>query len=78
MGFDKHIFATNMKIERLKRGWKQADLAKESGVSISSIARYEMEENIPTLDTATLLAGAFGVSIDALCSEDALCERKVG
>lgn len=65
--FDKETFATNLKVERMKHRWSQIDLAKASGVSLGSIARYETSENVPTLDTALQIARALGCSIDALC-----------
>lgn len=64
--YSNAVFAQNLKIERIKRGWKQGDLAEKSGVGVNSIARYETGETTPGLDNAMRIARAFGTTIDAL------------
>lgn len=62
--FDSETMARNIKVERVKRGWSQEDLAKASGVGLNSIARYETGNVVPGLDNALKLAKALGCSID--------------
>lgn len=62
--FDSEAMARNIKVERVKRGWSQEDLAKASGVGLNSIARYETGNVVPGLDNALKLAKALGCSID--------------
>lgn len=66
MSYSNEQVARNIKVERVKRGWTQDDLARESGVSQNSIARYETGDTTPGLDQAFKLAAAFGCSIDAI------------
>ena len=42
-GFDKRVFSNRLAALRNDRGWSQGDLARESGVSLNAIARYEAE-----------------------------------
>lgn len=65
-GFDKRVFSNRLAALRSDRGWSQEDLARESGVSLNAIARYEAETNCPSLETAFKLAEALGCSLDVL------------
>lgn len=60
----------NLKAERLKMGWSQERLAKETGVSRTSIARYEAETQQPTMKNARLLASGLGKSVDEVFGGD--------
>ena len=60
ISFDSDAMARNIKVERVKRGWSQEDLAKASGVGLNSIARYETGNVVPGLDNALKLAKALG------------------
>lgn len=51
---------------RKKLKLSQEELARKSGVSRASIARYETNEQSPTLATAQRLAEALGCTIDDL------------
>lgn len=64
--YSSEMVARNLKIERTKRGWSQEDLAKKSGVSVNSIARYESKATMPKLENILKLARAFGCSIDSI------------
>jgi transcriptional regulator with XRE-family HTH domain len=48
---------------RKQRGWTQARLAKESGLSASAIAMYETGRRTPDTGAMARLAAALGVSI---------------
>ena len=51
---------------RKKLKLSQEELARKSGVSRASIARYETNEQSPTLATAQRLAETLGFTIDDL------------
>lgn len=55
-----------IKTERLKKGWKQEDLAKQLSVSRSTISSWEVNRNSPDLDTIVLLSDLFSISLDTL------------
>ena len=44
-----------LRLARLTRGWRQSDLAAQSGVSVDTISRVELG-GLPTLTTAQTLA----------------------
>lgn len=57
---------------RDKKGWSQADLAKESGVSRVMIGKYERGEAVPSIDAAKKIADTLQVSLDHLVGEGLL------
>ncbi|WP_161780771.1 helix-turn-helix domain-containing protein [Tumebacillus flagellatus] len=52
--------------ERLKRGWKQDDVADKIGVSRTTYASWEQGHRSPDLDTFEALADLFGCTMDYL------------
>ncbi|MCM8782451.1 MAG: helix-turn-helix domain-containing protein [Candidatus Omnitrophica bacterium] len=61
------MLAENIKKYRKKKGWSQEQLAKESGITYSTLIKIESGVNKnPTIQTLTKLASAFGVSVDNL------------
>ncbi|WBB89473.1 helix-turn-helix transcriptional regulator [Verrucosispora sp. WMMC514] len=48
---------------RERRGWSQAQLAKESGMTQSAVARFEAGGTVPTLPVLERLAAALDVSL---------------
>lgn len=66
MGYSNETLARALKVERAKKGWTQDDLARESGVTVNTIARYESGRNMPSLDVAVKMARALGCSVDEL------------
>ncbi len=52
----RKTIAKNLRAFRTERGWSQARLAKESGVSISSIKRIELEQIDVTVNLLNRLA----------------------
>ncbi|MBF6416905.1 helix-turn-helix domain-containing protein [Nocardia cyriacigeorgica] len=55
--------SAHLRAERARMGWKQADLANESGLSTYTINRLETGKQEIKLDHIVLLATAFGVSM---------------
>lgn len=59
----QRVFAKNVKRCRREKKWTQFDLAKHSGISISTIASIESARKInPSLETLERLAQALNVS----------------
>jgi len=54
---------------RDKKGWSQAELADNSGVSRVMIGKYERGEAVPSIDAAKKIADALEVSLDHLVGE---------
>ena len=54
---------------RDKKGWSQAELADNSGVSRVMIGKYERGEAVPSIDAAKKIADALNVSLDFLVGE---------
>jgi ribosome-binding protein aMBF1 (putative translation factor) len=48
---------------RERQGWSQTQLAKESGMTQSAVARFEAGGTVPTLAVLERLAAALGVSL---------------
>ncbi|WP_309942891.1 helix-turn-helix domain-containing protein [Aureibacter tunicatorum] len=47
----------------------QQELGKEKGVSLTIIGNYEIDLNMPSLETVLKLSKLFGVSVDFLMGE---------
>lgn len=67
------MFGKNLKELRTEKGYTQAELAKEIGVSQGAIYFWEKEINEPTAGYLVKLADIFGVSVDELLSFE--CEK---
>lgn len=59
-------FKERLKQARVKKGLSQSWLAKDIGVHVTNISRYERGENRPTSDVLTKLANALDVTGDFL------------
>ena len=64
--FDTATFSKRLKSLREERGMDQEALAKASGVSKGSIARYEIGMSVPRVDIAVALARSLNCSTDVL------------
>ena len=65
----QRIISYNMKVERLKREWTQADLAEHSGVSLKHITKIECKYVLPSIYIVYKIASAFDIPIDELLKE---------
>lgn len=61
----------SIRTQRAARGWSQAQLAEEVGVSRQTIIAIEKGKYDPSLPLAFTLAKSFGVSIEELFQPDA-------
>lgn len=74
---DKHIKKKNMiglkiKIERVKRGLSQEQLAELADLSRPTIGAIERGERSPSFDSVEAIAEAFGMPVQELCNFDNL------
>ncbi len=53
-------------ILRISKGWSQAELARQIGVSASAVGMYEQGRREPSLGLLVRLAQEFGVTTDYL------------
>lgn len=60
------IDMTNLKTQRVKKGYSQVKLQHLVGVSTSSIEAYKQKVRIPSLPVVYRLSEVFGCSIDYL------------
>ena len=69
---DEHLerLAERLRRLRIRRGWKQRDLAAAAGVAASTVARYERGSDEPTLGTLIKLARALDTSVSYLIGEN--------
>ncbi len=54
---------------RLRKGWSQADLAKEANVSSGTIGTIEAENRMPYMRTLRKIADALGVTAEYILRE---------
>ncbi len=70
-------FGKNLKRLRLERNMTQENLAAVLGLSTQAVSRYETEAAYPDIELLPLIAGYFGVSVDALLGvSDTMRERR--
>lgn len=62
-------FADRLAFARKQKKIKQSDLGKTIGTSGDIIGKYERGENIPSIDVATKIADALGVTLDYLVKD---------
>ena len=62
----KEGFSSKLKNARQKTGFTQREVAKETGISHSTIANYETGRTEPDIESLGTLADFYGVSADWL------------
>jgi transcriptional regulator with XRE-family HTH domain len=63
---DTSGFGRRLLTLRKQKGWSQPELGKKAGTSGAIIGRYERSEITPSIEVASKLANAFGVTLDYL------------
>jgi len=56
----------NLKIERIRAGMTQSDLAKKVGINTFMVARIESGQTVPRVDTLKKLAEVLNVTMEDL------------
>lgn len=69
-------FGRKLKALLEERGWKQADLAKASGLRRDSVHNYVNGKNVAGDDHLKKIADAFGVTTDELLPNQAMVESR--
>ncbi len=64
-------FGKRVRKLRLARSWSQQELSLRAGISTPHISSIERDLRHPSLEYAKRMADALGVSLSALCDEDA-------
>lgn len=64
--YDSGVFCHRLAAIRAERGMTQDELAEMSGVSRSSIAKYESGRHTPSVEIVAKLAKALDCSLDVL------------
>lgn len=62
-------FRDMLKKHMERRGWSDAQLARQAEVSVDSLRRWIYQGGLPGLRNAKKLARALGVSLDQLAAE---------
>ena len=62
-------FADRLAFARKQKKIKQSDLGKTIGTSGDIIGKYERGENVPSIEVATKIAEALGVTLDYLVKD---------
>jgi HTH-type transcriptional regulator/antitoxin HipB len=61
---------TNIRAWRLQAGLTQVELARRVGVTQGSLSKFESGRSTPRVETLSRLAGALGVTLDALITSE--------
>lgn len=62
----KEGFCSKLKKARENTGFTQREIAKETGISQSTIANYETGRTEPDIENLGILADFYGISVDWL------------
>ena len=58
--------ARNLKFLREQKGWTQEEAAKQYGVTVIQVAKYEKGTNAPKVERLARIALLYGVSVDSI------------
>lgn len=64
-------FALAVLRARRARHWTQAELAERAGITKTTVANVEHRRQGPSLDTAAMIAGAFGMKLGEMTDGEA-------
>lgn len=65
-----NFFSKNLKFMREKKGLSQTKLAEKIGVNQTTIARWEDDNRVPTIDNAVDVANALNIPLPDLLGKD--------
>jgi transcriptional regulator with XRE-family HTH domain len=75
---DLRRFNRNVLALRLERGWTQKELARQAGLSASSLSRYAVGSSVPNAVAVSKLAARLGKTSDELWHADYFSEHHIG
>ena len=64
------VLPTRLRMERARLKLTQAQVAESTGLTAAGICNYETGERVPTLQTLSVLADFYGVSLDYLTGRE--------
>lgn len=64
------LFGLRMKFARVQKGLRQVDLAKQAGISVTSIAKIESGKHSILFHNAARISRLLGFSLDELSNEE--------
>ncbi len=70
------FFSKNLKFLREEKGLSQNKLAEKIGVNQTTIARWEDDNRVPTIDNAIDVASALNIPLEILLGKDLTKEKK--
>lgn len=76
LGFDKNALAANLRATRARLDKTQGDIAREVGVNVGTLVKYESGDMVPGAENLFALAGALGCTPNDLMGWPG--ERKAG
>ena len=76
LGFDKNALAANLRAMRARLDKTQGDIAREVGVNVGTLVKYESGDMVPGAENLFALAGALGCTPNDLMGWPG--ERKAG
>ena len=71
-------FANNLVELRKINNLSQEDVAEKIGVSRQTLSKYETGESLPDIEKCSMIANAFGVSLDDLISYEKSDSQNLG
>lgn len=71
-GGDKMDFGTNLRNLRKQKGWSQTTLSEITGIPQTTISDLENNKFSPNIETVSILANSFGISISTILEENSL------
>jgi len=75
MNNDRSLFSQNLIRYRKQKGFSQADLAKEAGISSRMIGHYEISDTIPPIEKIDALAKALGIKPSQLLDDSNIASQ---
>ncbi len=63
-------YGFELKSQREKAGYSQMELSKLTGISQSSISRWEENKRTPSIENCVQLADFYGISVDELIGHE--------
>ena len=67
-------FAACLRAALDEAGLTQGELAERVGIAPASVSRYATGKRLPRIETVRRIADALGISVEALCRNDAADE----
>ena len=64
------MYGKYLKMERIARGYTQAQIAQIANITQAQVSYYEKDLNSPSIDIVAKMADFYGISIDELIGRE--------